>query len=174
VSPELLKYPPENPGVVGVVGVGIHTIEHKKHRYPTTGDWLYDPSWGYVEVRTSRTADWRESMCVAVHELIEALLCVQHGVDPKAVDEFDIAYEARRAQGLEDEESEPGDDVTAPYYHQHQVAMVVERLLANELGLHWPTYNTNLGKLNEPLLYETSGTAEQVGKGFAPVGVENQ
>jgi hypothetical protein len=40
---------------------------------------------------------------------------------------FDKAYEAKRKP---DDDSEPDDDLKAPYYRQHQTATGIERLLA--------------------------------------------
>ena len=45
-----------------------------------------------------------------------------------------MAYEKRRKPG---DLSEPGDDVRAPYHHQHQVASSIERQLADELRVRY-------------------------------------
>ena len=130
----------------GVRSVTITTIPHETHRYPTVGDWVYRRKSEHLTVFVSETGDWRESMSVAIHELVEAVLCIQHGVDPDAVDEFDMHFEKTR--DFQDE-SEPGDDPKAPYYHEHQIATNVEHNVAMHLGLHWPSYNANLGALGK-------------------------
>ncbi|MDE2098144.1 MAG: hypothetical protein KGL39_12895 [Patescibacteria group bacterium] len=130
----------------GVRSVTIETIPHSEHRYPTCGDWIYDPAKEHLTVRVSETGDWRESFCVAVHELVEAGICVQCGIDPDAVDEFDMHFEQTRDL-QDDPDGEPGDDPKAPYYHQHQLATNIEHSVATHLGLHWPTHNANLGSL---------------------------
>ena len=68
-------------------------------------------------------------------------------------DEFDIAYERARenemkmpGDGTADcgckitEDSEPGDDRHAPYFHEHQIAAGFERMLAALLGVDWEAY----------------------------------
>jgi len=75
--------------------------------------------------------DRRYELLVALHELVEALLCQQSGVSQERVDAFDKAYEAKRP--LADKDSEPGDDPAAPYNRQHVIASVTERLAADLL-----------------------------------------
>jgi len=48
---------------------------------------------------------------------IQAYLAIHAGVSPEAVDEFDRAYEAKRKAG---DDSEPGDDLTAPPYRKQR------------------------------------------------------
>jgi hypothetical protein len=133
----------------GIKRVTIQTIEAHEQRYATTGDWVYDPATESLEIFVTKTGDWREEQAVAFHEYAEALLCVQHGVDPDAVDEFDIHFEARRELQIEDDDAEPGDDPKAPYFLEHQVATSVEHILATHLGLHWPTYDANMGAASD-------------------------
>ena len=122
--------------------VAIGTIAHAEQRYDTCGDW--ETQDGALAVSVSEVGDWRMQMCVAVHELIEALICVHRGVSQGCVDAFDIAYEKQRPEG---DFSEPGDCVAAPYYAEHQVASAVERLLARELGVDWAEYEARLRSL---------------------------
>ena len=135
----------------------IETIAHKHQRYPTTGDWwiaLAQDDRGLplsqeeLHIRVSDMGDWRYEALVGIHEAIEAVLCLDRKVDPKLVDNFDIAYEKARDDGHEfvhgscllTESSEPGDDIHAPYYKQHQIATGVERILAAEMGVDWNAY----------------------------------
>lgn len=150
--------------------VRIDTIPHGRQRYDTIGDWVYYPSvkgytsTGTVKVLTSELGDWRMSMCCAVHELVETLLCVNDGVDEVQVSAFDTLYEEVRVEVLRlgfipvdlkaaeviksvfgcdcipTEESEPGEDRHAPYRKQHAFADGIERLLANQLGVVWDEY----------------------------------
>jgi len=131
-------------GIEEVKTVTIKTIPHDQQRYPTVGDWIWNPETGDLKVLVSDTGDWREVMAVGVHEVVEALCCVQDGVNPLRVDSFDIDYEAHRKEG---DDSEPGDDPIAPYYEQHQTATNIERILTTALGLHWDSYNEHLGEL---------------------------
>ena len=125
----------------GIENTVVYTIPHGDQRYDTCGDWVYDDKDRMLAVYTSKTEDWRESFCVAIHEQVEAALCIRAGIRQADVDAFDIAYEAKRVEG---DESEPGDSLDAPYYHEHQIATQVERIVATAIGLHWPTYEANL------------------------------
>jgi hypothetical protein len=85
-----------------------------------------------LQMRISALPDWRYSMLIAIHELVEALLCKAHGVTAEAVDAWDM--------GPGKELDEPGNDPRAPYHHEHDFAGCVERLLAHELGVDWAAY----------------------------------
>ncbi|HXI49013.1 MAG TPA: hypothetical protein VNH39_10525 [Steroidobacteraceae bacterium] len=116
--------------------ITIEVIKHEDQRYPTVGDWLW-PNEHNLLIRVSELGDWRKEAAVAVHELVEAILCKADGVAAAAVDAFDRAYEADRPP-LDD--SEPGDDPTAPYHRQHCFATAVERMLIAALGMPWAEY----------------------------------
>lgn len=123
--------------------IKIETIPHKRQRYPTVGDWYLDKS-GTIVVRVSRMGNWRYEVLVAVHELVELLLCEHRGISQAAVDKFDKDYEANRKPG---DDSEPGDDPKAPYRREHFFATSIERLLAAELGVDWAKYELKLYSL---------------------------
>lgn len=147
--------------------VTIDVIPHEQHRYPTTGDWDVDRDTGTLWVRVSKTGDSRSEMAVAVHELVEALTCIYHGIAPDALNDFDTNYEVIRAAhshspveaGLAEEAlsrlfgghdeitetSEPGDDLHAPYQREHNFASGIERLLVGEWNLPWNVYLEELG-----------------------------
>ena len=121
--------------------VTIEVIPNEQQRYPTVGDWQWDGD--DLTISVSQMGNWRYEMLVAVHELVECLLCRERGIRQEDVDEFDRRYESTRAKfNL----NEPGDEPFAPYYHEHQFATCIERLLANELGLNWQIYE---GVVNE-------------------------
>jgi len=147
--------------------VTMHTIPHDQQRYDTVGDWHFDMN-GDLIIKVSKMSDPRYETLIAVHELIEAVLCKQAGVSEDAVDAFDMAYEAGRkvrldkarsvnrepvhgrsfqgwrkrhaAEIAEIEEAEPGDDPQAPYHHQHMAASMFEEDLAKRLGVDWEVY----------------------------------
>jgi hypothetical protein len=81
---------------------------------------------------------------IAVHELVECMLCKSDGIDQVTVDKFDMEFEKDRAVGNEDE---PGDDPHAPYHGQHCFATGVERLLAATIGVKWNDYADEIEKL---------------------------
>ena len=119
------------------MNINIKVIEHKKHRYPTVGDWFYDKNGG-LQIRVSKMSDPRYEQLVAFHELFEAMLCDAQGIDEQAVTDFDVAF---TGQG------EPGDDPRAPYHVQHCKATAMERLLAAELGVDWNEYGQEVSLL---------------------------
>ena len=115
----------------------IQSIPHKDQRYPTCGDWYQDAS-GWWRIQVSELGDWRFEALVAFHELVEMLLCQADGVDAAEVDRFDLAFE---------DDTEPGDDLSAPYYEQHQRACGYERLLAADLDVDWLEYERTIEAL---------------------------
>ncbi len=121
----------------------IETIPHEQQRYQTVGDWVFDDE-GNLTIRVSKLSNWRREALIAVHELVEVLLCKHDGVTQESVDIFDKQFEATRAP---DNFDEPGDDPSAPYVKQHCVATGIERLLAAQLGVNWKEYEKELDRL---------------------------
>ncbi len=120
----------------------ITTIPHKHQRYPTVGDWYVKNKTLFVIV--SKMGNKRYELLVAVHELIEKILCEHRGITQKKVDAFDRAFEKARKPGNEDE---PGFDPRAPYREEHKFATRIELLLANELGIDWQKYDKKICSL---------------------------
>lgn len=115
--------------------ITIETIPHTEQRYPTVGDWQWQGD--DLLIRVSDLGNWRYNAAVAVHELVEVLLCKSDGVTQAEVDAFDEAFEAARPEG---DESEPGDAPACPYAQQHCFATAVERMLIAALGVSWDGY----------------------------------
>jgi hypothetical protein len=138
------------------VNVNIEVISQTKQRYCTAGDWWLDED-GNLQIRVSRTRPHFEAL-VAHHELTEAMLCIFAGITTKQVDDFDIQYECARSSIEEDDVeptradcgcvvlgwTEPGDDIHAPYYKQHQIATGFERTMAAEMGVSWHDYEAEV------------------------------
>jgi hypothetical protein len=151
----------------------IETIEHKDQRYPTVGDWFFDHTYECkkcsktilvprigptyclcgermvlinttINIRVSRLSDWRREALVAVHELIECLLCEHRGISAESVDDFDKKFEVNRLPGNEDE---PGDHPNAPYRNEHFFATNVEALLSAELEVNFQEYEKEIAAL---------------------------
>lgn len=118
------------------MNITIEIIPHEKQRYPTVGDWQYDKN-GNLKILVSKMHDERFEMLVAVHELIEVLMCRHDGVSQELVDGFDMEFEKNRKP---DGDSEPGDDPAAPYHFQHSLATGIERILAVQLSVPWEDY----------------------------------
>lgn len=142
----------------------VATIEHDKQRYPTAGDWFWlarearnAQEWGEQDdqptlvVRISDTGSWRYNALLAVHELIEALLCANDGVTQEQVDDFDQRFEKLRATMtplMAELLGEPGDHRDAPYRKQHCYATAVERMLCAAMGIDWVEYDAAVEALN--------------------------
>lgn len=124
----------------------ITTTDHKNQRYPTVGDWYFEKTVTeeVLQIKVSKLSDWRREMLIAVHELVEVLLCKHDGVTQEQVDAFDMAFEKTRPEGNEDE---PGDSTEAPYRRQHCIATGIERILAAELEVDWSEYEKELMNL---------------------------
>ncbi len=117
--------------------VTIRLVAHHDQRYPTCGDWAI--SGQDLVITVSRTPDERMAWVVAVHELVEALLCMAHGITQAQVDAWDRAY--KPSQG------EPGEDPHSPYWREHGVAAGVEYALLAAYGIAMADYHAVLEDL---------------------------
>ena len=142
----------------------IETIPPKMQRYPTTGDWqvskILQGSLDHLTIRVSSVDDWRMEALVGIHELVEAVLCLDKGISQESVDEFDIAFEKSRDKTRcrdgsfdylarsYDGNAEPGDSPDAPYHIQHGYATTVERMLCAAMNIPWADYEARLGALD--------------------------
>lgn len=115
---------------------------HKQQRYDTVGD--YQDGHGFTVFTISDLGNWKYEALVAVHELVEKILCDARGISNDSIDTFDVAFEANRPNGNDDE---PGHDPTAPYHAEHVFAECIERLLAKELGVDWEEYDKTVVSL---------------------------
>jgi hypothetical protein len=107
--------------------IQIKFIPHARQRYNTLGDWYYNGEDLIICVSNDcPEISTRESQqLVALHELVEALLCAKRGITQEQVDTFDMNFIR---------EDEPGDDPLAPYRQEHRQAMIIEHLMANFMG----------------------------------------
>lgn len=81
---------------------------------------------------------------LGVHELCEALMCMDQGISFKAIDRWDMAYEKNRKPG---DESEPGEHKGCPYRDAHLTALRIEMAMAVELGVDWCAYERRLNEV---------------------------
>jgi hypothetical protein len=125
------------------MNIQVKVIDHTKQEYPTVGNWSFNDA-GDLSVEVSSMGDWRYESLVAVHEIIEALLCQERGISGKEITIFDKRFEDNRKKGNSDE---PGDDQQAPYKDEHFFATNIERLLAAELGVDWKEYDKTVVNL---------------------------
>ena len=122
--------------------IKIETIPHASQRYPSVGDWFDKDD--VLNIKVSEELPDKEAFLVALHELVEVMLCKDRGITEEQVDEFDMEYEKNRPDG---DESEPGDDPKAPYRKEHFFATNIERLMAAELGVDWEQYADHIEAL---------------------------
>lgn len=125
----------------------IEIIPHNKQRYETAGDWEYDAKKAILTIKISKLDNFRYEMLLAMHEAVEAISCIDAGIDPKKIDEFDKQYEHDRSEGKYTLDQEPGDDPQAPYREAHFLATSIERILAQAWGVHWGHYNSEVMSL---------------------------
>jgi hypothetical protein len=134
--------------------IDIRTIPHSEQRYPSAGDWWWDSAWLILNIRVSRMSNPRYEFCLAVHELVEAMLCYFANVPSEAVDGFDFAYEEAHARGdshypcgcPRQQYSMPGDDVHSPYRREHRLADLFDYGLAAIMGLDRDDYDAQVDK----------------------------
>ena len=128
------------------MNIHIQTIPHDQHRYPTCGDWWLDDK-GDLQIRVSDMGNQDYEALVALHELVEVLLCNKRGITTEQVDKFDKTYEKKRKAGLKSYQGEPGDHPYAPYKKEHFFATNIEALMSAELGVDWQTYEKTIDEL---------------------------
>lgn len=125
----------------------IITKPQDEQRYDTVGDWRYRTTeymLPYLDITVSDMDNSDYEFLVAIHELVEAHLCRKRGIKEEDVTAFDEAFEKLRK---EDNFDEPGNDVRAPYYKEHQFATMVEKLIALEIGVNWDEYDKTVNSL---------------------------
>jgi hypothetical protein len=121
----------------------IRVIPHTAQRYETVGDYYRDEDEN-MHIKVSHMSDNRHELLVIIHELIEVILTEHRGISEKSISDFDIEFEKNRQPNNLDE---PGDDIHAPYYKEHQIATAVERLMAAELNVDWHKYENECNSL---------------------------
>jgi hypothetical protein len=122
-----------------MIQIHLCTIPHHEQRYNTVGDWRYTNTTGVLFIYVSDLNDWRYELLIAIHELIEALLCSHQGITQEVVDRFDLHYPG--------DYDEPGDDPRCPYSGPHCIATGVERILAAVMGISWTRYEETIDNL---------------------------
>ena len=112
----------------------ISTVQHNLQRYNTVGDWCFDFGELHITVSDLKGIQDYENL-VALHELIEALLCQARGITGEVVDQWDLAHL---------DPPDPGSIPQCPYFREHMFATMVERAMAAELDVDWDEYEETL------------------------------
>ena len=122
--------------------IQVHIIKHEDQRYPTVGDWVFGEDtpakMHNLLVSVSQTGNQDYNDLVAVHEIIEAILCKANGVLDEVVTNWDRDHI---------DHPDPGSIPGCPYYREHLVATVIEKIVASELQIDWYEYEETLEKL---------------------------
>lgn len=121
----------------------MDTVRYADMRYESPGDWIEKDDTTKIAV----AHEMGELSCVAVqiHELVEKILCDQHGVPEKAVSVFDLTV-PDDSPYVDD----PGWSPLSPYHKEHVCAEMVERLFCSLVGLSWEQHTLNVNRLAEP------------------------
>lgn len=126
----------------------IEVIPHNDQRYETCGDWYYNVA-GELVIKVSET-NLKYEFLVVLHELIEVVLCECKGISEKLVTDFDLNFEKMRSEYPEIVgDREPGDDDSAPYFHEHAMASRVEHWIADSTGVDWSEYEKVINSLEQ-------------------------
>ena len=119
-----------------ISSISISFIPHSSQRYDTCGDWILRNE--KIILRISKEMGFVSGLAVAVHELVEVVLCMFAGITQHQVDGWDLAH-------LEDP-GEPGEIKGCPYFKQHAAATIVERAVCLAFLMSWRTHNRNIEK----------------------------
>lgn len=129
--------------------IKVKIIPHKDQRYETCGDW-YEESGTFI-ITVSDTKKLEYNALIAIHEIIEAMLCKNAGISERVVTNFDKDFEQIRVLNQLNSDkidtSEPGDDPKAPYRKQHLIATGIEKILAAEMSIDWQEYEKTVNNL---------------------------
>lgn len=106
--------------------IDIEFIPAASMRVPGVGDWFHVGETLYI-----RAIEGPDAFLIALHELVEAVLCEKHGVSQADVDAFDDKFAGENHP----QDDEPGDDPRAPYRTEHRDACIIEFLMARLLGI---------------------------------------
>lgn len=121
--------------------IKIKCIDPANQRFSECGDWFYDAEDDVITIFVSRMEDWKSEIAVAVHEVVESVMCLDRGIDQTDIDLFDKNFYQDHKSG------EAGDDKNAPYFDEHVAATFIEREVCNQLGLTWDKHSSNCDDL---------------------------
>lgn len=116
----------------------MSAIPHANHRYPTIGDFWehHTGSLTHTHFRVSEELSPKHRFLVLLHEFIEANIAQFREISFDDIDAFDVAFETQYPNNT----MEPGEQLDAPYHKEHMFAELIERLVANEIGVEWIDY----------------------------------
>jgi hypothetical protein len=108
-------------------------------RYPTSGDYFYEPDGTLVFRITEQVKDEYTTM-ILIHEMFEELTTRMNGITEQEIMDFDLEFEKNRTE----DSGEPGDDPNAPYFKYHVLATKVERMICKAIGISFKKYDNEI------------------------------
>jgi len=130
--------------------IDIQTIPHNEQRYETCGDWWFDKKHEVLFIRVSELNNPKYESLIALHELVEALMCEDKKISETDVTEFDKNFEMlREIFPRIIGQQEPGDMISAPYHDAHKKASQMEATLADFLNVNFEDYEKAVNNLPE-------------------------
>lgn len=126
-----------------MLNIEIKTISDKDQKYNTVGAYWEEED--KLMITISDMKNWKNEVLIALHELVESSLCKSRGIKLEEIPKFDKQFEKKRKYGILDE---PGNEPGAPYHREHQFAIKMENLFAQELGINWDEHNKLITELD--------------------------
>ena len=135
----------------------IQSIPPESIRYLTCGDWYFTQDGELiVEVPDFKYAPDSQFL-VALHELVEAYLCLRNGIREEDVSAWDIAHP---------DAEEPAEVEGSPYGDEHETATIVEKIVCQALGINWHRHNDWVQEAGDEVarLHAEAGDSGQIKK----------
>jgi hypothetical protein len=120
--------------------ISVEVIPHADQRYDTVGDWAFEAD-GTISINVSQVKNRDYESLIAIHEIIESILCRHAGITAAQVDEWDMSHK---------DSNDPGSLSGCPYYMQHVHATIFEKHLAGLLNVKWGDYCECVDALSTP------------------------
>ena len=131
----------------------ISAIDNNEQAYNTVGDYG-ETKPGHWWIKTSKFSSQIYELALAVHEMIELVLCLKAGITDEDILAFDKAHP---------EDDNPGQLKDAPYHKQHMIAEQIENLIIVMCGGSLPDYWEECDKhFNTYKNYENKEKSQQV------------
>jgi hypothetical protein len=91
--------------------------------------------------------DFRHTLMVFLHEIVEVFLCIKDGITTEECDAFDEIYEQGYKDGTIPVEKEAGYDKKCPYRKGHVWGDRVSWFVGVLLGVNWKEYSRECDEL---------------------------
>ena len=127
----------------------IDKSEMPKAAGTTVGYWMFSRprNKGRLTIFVLKTSDWRFTLAVLGHEIIEAFYCWFRGITTEECDKFDIMIEAEYDSGKKPASEEGGFDKRSPYRWGHILGAGWEYIAIYGTFASWKKYINEMNKL---------------------------